>query len=59
MGCWSEYSHAEVLDMHGVDFEEYYRDDEDYDVDVEEDEEEEVHCCGNCMDCLGLSERDF
>ena len=42
--------------MHGVELE------NEVDTDLEQDEDDtnlEKHCCGNCMDCLGLSWRDF
>lgn len=54
---WSQWSHAEIMSMHGVEEDDY--DDTDLchdDVDIESSQ----HCeCSNCMDCLGLSERDF
>lgn len=54
---WSQWSHAEIMSMHGVEL-----DDDEVDTDLEHDEDDinvEQHCCGNCMDCLGLSWRDF
>ena len=45
------------MSMHGVELE------DEVDADLEHDEDdtdlEQIHCCGNCMDCLGLSWRDF
>jgi len=55
---WSQWSHAEIMSMHGDEL-----DDDEVDTDLEHDEDdtnmEQIHCCGNCMDCLGLSWRDF
>jgi hypothetical protein len=54
---WGQWSHAEIMSMHGVELE-----DEEDDTDLEQDEDDtnlEQDCCGNCMDCLGLSWRDF
>lgn len=37
-----------------------YPEEEDYEETLDDDYiEEEEHCCGECMDCLGLSWRDF
>lgn len=64
---WSQWSKTELDSMHGIEPEDYDRDDEDYD----HDEEEgcvgreclcrccEINPCGNCMDCLGMSDNDF
>ena len=45
------------MSMHGVELE------DEVDADLEHDEDdtdlEQIHFCGNCMDCLGLSWRDF
>jgi hypothetical protein len=51
------YSHAEVMSMYGVDLDQ----DIDTDLDLGDDDTrvEQERCCGNCMDCLGLSWRDF
>lgn len=55
---WSQYSHAEIMSMHGVEI-----DDQDNDIDYDYDEQDETDreqgCCSGCMDCLGLSWRDF
>ena len=54
---WSQFSKQEIDSMHGIEPEDY---DDETDVDYDEDETEtEQHCCGNCMDCLGMSWRDF
>lgn len=58
---WSQWSHAEIMSMHGVELDDEVdtdllkNDDEADDTNVVEQE----HCCGNCMDDLGLSWRDF
>ena len=62
---WREYSHAEIMSMHGVEI-----DDPEHDTDLDQDEDdtdleqEPSYCCsrspcGNCMDCLGMSWSDF
>jgi hypothetical protein len=62
---WSQFSHGELMSMQGVEI-----DDEDHDTDLDHDEDdtdldqEPGYCCarspcGNCMDCLGMSNRDF
>ena len=59
---WSQWSSTELDSMHGIEPEDYEDDDVDFEPD---DEEEECSCCcernpcGNCMDCLGMSESDF
>lgn len=58
---WDQWSHAEIMSLHGVELDEDVDVDEDPDVDVDDMIEEEMqqhYCCG-CMDCLGLSWRDF
>jgi hypothetical protein len=54
----SQWSHTEIMSMHGIELE-----DMEANADLEHDEDdanvEKEHCCGNCMDCLGLSWRDF
>lgn len=55
---WSQYSHAEIMSMHGVEIDEV-------DTELCQDEvdtrlaQEEEGCCSGCMKCLGLSWRDF
>lgn len=47
---WSQWNHAELMSMFGVELE----------TEVDADfEQEEKHFCGNCMNCLGLSWKDF
>lgn len=54
---WSQFNKQEIDSMHGIEPEDY---DDETNVDYDEDETEtEKHCCGNCMDCLGMSWRDF
>ena len=53
---WAQWSRAELNDMLGVEERAYHQDD-DHD-DSNEMIEEEV-CCSGCMDCLGMSWRDF
>ena len=51
---WRQYSLAEILSMHGVEFEEYGSNEECI-ADLSQ-----IQCnCSNCMDCLGLSWKDF
>ena len=64
---WSQWSKVELDSMHGIEPEDYDKDEEEVDGDFEEDkedEEESYGCsarspCSNCMDCLGMSWRDF
>jgi hypothetical protein len=52
---WDQWTRGEIMSLHGVELE------EDHDIDSDdmiEEEMQEHHCCG-CMDCLGLSWRDF
>lgn len=58
---WSQFSKTEIDSMHGIEPEDHQDEDEDFDHDDTEVEEEEQGCsCGNvCMDCLGMSWRDF
>jgi len=53
---WGQWSHAEIMSLHGIE-------DEEDDVNLEHDEDDtnsSQNCnCSNCMDCLGLSWRDF
>lgn len=54
---WAQWSHAEIISMHGVELDTYQNDDQD---DCRDDMVEgEEQCCSGCMDCLGLSWRDF
>lgn len=54
---WSQWSHSEIMSMHGVELDDRHDDDDDYDREDEEPVEE--GCCSGCMNCLGLSWRDF
>ena len=57
---WAQWSHAELMSMQGVELEDYHDVDIDDMIDDEEEEKEEGCPCGShCMDCLGLSWRDF
>lgn len=48
------------MSMQGVELEDYHDVDFDDMIDDEEEEKEEGCPCGShCMDCLGLSWRDF
>jgi len=54
---WSQYSHAEIMSLHGLEVEEV-------ETDLYQDEDGtdsyQKGCnCLNCMDCLGLSWKDF
>ncbi len=56
---WSQWSHAEIMSMHGVEIDDCHDDDQD-DCHIDREELEEAGCCASgCMDCLGLSWRDF
>lgn len=64
MSYWSQWSHSELMSMQGVELDDHCdcHDDDLYDVETcqdEDDTESEQHCCSGCMDCLGLSWRDF
>jgi hypothetical protein len=52
---WNQFSHREIMSMHGVELTDFH----DEDFEEEELEPEEDCCCANCMDCLGMSWRDF
>jgi hypothetical protein len=57
---WAQWSRSELMSMQGVDMDNLdaiFRQD-DCDADLCQDEPEEG-CCSDCMDCLGLSWRDF
>ena len=56
---WAQFSHAEILSMHGIESDTYHDDDHYGDVDDMIPEGEPEGCCSGCMDCLGLSWRDF
>lgn len=51
---WTQWSPVELMSMHGIELDEFR--DEDHDDNKIEKKE---HCCSRCMDCLGLSYRDF
>lgn len=50
---WAQWSSAELKSMQGIEEDEEYRDD------TETEENSESCCSSGCMDCLGLSWRDF
>lgn len=52
---WNQWSHAEIMSMHGVELDDIEEEQEEIEIDVEE----EQRCCSGCMSCLGLSIRDF
>lgn len=62
MSCWSELSIEEIRQMHGYNDQD---DDHDDDTDLCHDEDDidlshdGCHCGNVCMDCLGMSWRDF
>lgn len=58
---WRQFSHTEIISMHGVELDDYDvdLDHDEYDMDSSQEEEEEEGCCSGCMDCLGLSWSDF
>ena len=53
---WAQWTREELMSMQGIELTAYHDDDHDDDHD---DGETEEHCCSGCMDCLGLSWRDF
>lgn len=59
---WQQWDKGDLDSWQGKDIE---PEDDDEDFSPDEDEEEECSCCcaknpcGNCMDCLGMSWRDF
>jgi hypothetical protein len=52
---WDQWSHVEIMSMHGVEPDE---DDTDLDQDDTDLDQDEQGCCSGCMSCLGLSWRD-
>jgi hypothetical protein len=59
---WTQWSHAELMSMHGVEVDTYEDEDQNdyhYDRNEEEKELEGQECCSGCMYCLGFSWRDF
>jgi len=54
---WAQWTHNELMSMHGVEIDAYQ--DDDQDDSHNDNQEHEVDCCSGCMDCLGLSWRDF
>lgn len=51
-----DYIHEDDVNYH----EEEEDIDIDYDIEDDEEKDEDVRsCCGRCMDCLGLSWKDF
>jgi len=47
------------MSMHGVELDGCHDDDDQDHDDCQDDSDDEEHCCSGCMDCLGLSWRDF
>lgn len=47
---WSQWSHSEIMSMHGVEVEEYHEEDVDYDYDCDEIDED---CDDSCPRCTG------
>ena len=61
---WAQFSKQEIDDMHGVVEDHDDDTDLDHDEDDTDSEQEPIGCCsrspcGNCMDSLGMSWRDF
>ena len=56
---WAQWSRAEINDMLGVEERVYHDDDHDDTLMMIGDEEQDDVCCSGCMDCLGMSWRDF
>ncbi len=56
---WSQCSHAELMSMQGVELDEIDIDLDQNEYDTDLSQKEEQGCCSRCMDCLGLSWRDF
>ena len=54
---WSQWDKSDLDSWMGKDYP-GWDEQEDPDVDVEVEPHEECGC-GNCMECLGMSERDF
>ena len=55
---WSQWSHAELMSMQGVEIDEV--DGSDEDVDGSDEQVGGRDCeCSNCMECLGMSWSDF
>lgn len=54
MSVWSEYSHQEIMSMHGVELEDKEIDDEDFPPETYEKEEEPL-----TLESLGMNWRDF
>ena len=54
---WAQWDLAELMSMQDVEL------DEDHDINIddmiEEKQDDECPCGYHCMDCLGLSWRDF
>lgn len=61
---WSQWDRSELDSMQGKDLVVEEEDDIDFSPDEEEEDEECSCCCdrnpcGRCMDCLGMSWKDF
>lgn len=54
---WAQWSHVEIMSMHGVELDECVIDDVDFDCDCDEEEQQDEDCCprctgGGCNYCL-------
>jgi hypothetical protein len=57
---WGQWDRAEIMSMQGIELGTYQDDDhDDSHLDKNDDEQQSEHCCSLCMECLGLSWRDF
>lgn len=55
---WAQWSHAELMSMQGIEVDDF-QDDDLLDSTEEEKEEQKEGCCSGCMECIGISWRDF
>jgi len=56
---WSQWDKADLDSWQGKDYEPDPEDEPDEDDDIEPEEEHGCSCGYFCMDCLGMSWRDF
>ena len=56
---WAQWSREELMSMQGIELGAYHDDHHGDSTDMIDEEEKEDVCCSGCMDCLGLSWRDF
>lgn len=50
---WNQWTHAELMSMHGVELDDC-QDDDHFEYQDDEEEKEELGCCAmGCMDCVG------